>query len=127
MIVTTRNAASAPLPSGGYSQSVEVRDAQRLLFISGQVPVDAAGDVPDGFRAQAQQVWANVLAQLDAAGMTVSNLVKVTTFLASREHAALNGAIRREVLGAHAPALTVVIATIYAEEWLLEIEAIAAA
>ena len=72
-------------------------------------------------------VWHNVVAQLDAAGMSIGNLIKVTTFLSSREFALANREVRREVLGEHAPALTGVIAGIFDEKWLLEIEAIAAA
>ena len=121
------NASSAPQASGGYSQAIEVRDSQRLLFISGQIPETAAGEVPPGFQAQAELVWANVCAQLQAAGMSVANLVKVTTFLSSREHAAANGEVRRSVLGTHTPALTVIIAGIFDAQWLLEIEAIATA
>jgi enamine deaminase RidA (YjgF/YER057c/UK114 family) len=59
--------------------------------------------------------------------MSVSNLVKVTVFLSSRDYALSNREIRQEVLGSHAPALTVVIAGIFDEKWLLEIEATAAA
>jgi enamine deaminase RidA (YjgF/YER057c/UK114 family) len=121
------NAFSAPRPEGGYAQAVHVRDPTRLLFISGQVPQRRDGTVPADFRSQAEVTWANLLAQLEAAGMGVENLVKVTTFLASREHAAANREVRQAVLGAHAPALTVVIAEIFDERWLLEIEAIAAA
>jgi hypothetical protein len=33
--------------------------------------------------------------------------------------------VREEVLGGHRPALTIIITGIYAEEWLLEIEAVA--
>ena len=57
----------------------------------------------------ARLVWRNVSAQLGAAGMTVANLVKVTIFLSSREFATGNREIRQEVLGAHSPALTVII------------------
>lgn len=120
------NSSPAPASSGGYSQGLEVEDARRLLFISGQIPVSVAGEVPGDFRAQAKLAWSHVLAQLEAAGMTAGNLVKVTTFLASREDAAANGEIRQEVLGSHAPALTVIITGIHNESWLLEIEAIAA-
>jgi 2-iminobutanoate/2-iminopropanoate deaminase len=127
MQITSVNSAAAPAPAGGYSQALDVRDARRLLFVSGQVPESATGEVPAEFSAQARLVWSNVLAQLDAAGMSERNLVKVTTFLSSREHALANREIRSEVLGAHAPALTVVIAGIFDEKWLLEIEAIAAA
>lgn len=121
------NAASAPQPAGGYAQALEVVDANRLLFVSGQVPETPAGVVPPDFDAQARLVWSNVRAQLEAAGMTMANLVKVTTFLSSREYAAANREVRNEVLGAHSPALTVVVAGIFDEKWLLEIEAVAAA
>lgn len=127
MRTTPINSSRAPTPSGGYSQALEVQGAQRLLFISGQIPVSAAGEVPKDFRSQAVLAWSNVLAQLEAAGMSVTNLVKVTTFLASRDHAVPNREVRQEVLGTHAPALTVIITGIFDESWLLEIEAIAAA
>ena len=121
------NATTAPAPIGGYSQALEVSGHTRLLFISGQVPEHANGAIPADFRGQALLVWQHVDAQLRAAGMSLANLVKVTTFLASREHAAENGEVRRQVLGTLAPALTVVVADIFDPRWLLEIEAIAAA
>ena len=123
---TPVNSSQAPPPSGGYSQALDVRGATRWLVISGQIPVDRAGGVPESFAEQADLVWANILAQLDAAGMGVANLVKVTTFLSSRQYAQENGEARRRALGGHAPALTVIIAGIYDETWLLEVEAVAA-
>lgn len=53
--------------------------------------------------------------------------MKVTTFLSDRAYAAENSAIRREILGAREPALTIIIAGIFDPAWLLEIEVIAAA
>jgi enamine deaminase RidA (YjgF/YER057c/UK114 family) len=126
MKVSTINADAAPQAAGGYSQAVAVSGAERLLFISGQIPETTTGDVPGEFSEQARLVWRNVLAQLGAAGMTVANLVKVTIFLSSREYATQNGDIRREMLGAHRPALTVIITGIFDQKWLLEIEAVAA-
>jgi len=126
MKINSVNAESAPQAAGGYSQAVAVSGAQRLLFMSGQIPQTTAGDVPRDFSEQARLVWRNVLAQLGAAGMSVANLVKVTIFLSSREYAAQNRDIRREVLGTHSPALTVIITGIFDEKWLLEIEAVAA-
>jgi 2-iminobutanoate/2-iminopropanoate deaminase len=120
------NSPAAPQSVGGYSQAVVVSEAQRFLFISGQIPASVLGDVPADFPAQARLAWHNVLAQLSAAGMSVANLVKVTMFLSSREFALASREIRNEVLGAHCPALTVVITGIFDEKWLLEIEAIAA-
>jgi 2-iminobutanoate/2-iminopropanoate deaminase len=127
MKLTAVNAPSAPPASGGYSQAIEIFGAQRLLFISGQIPQSAGGDVPKDFHAQARLAWRNVLAQLDAASMSVKNLVKVTIFLSSRDFAAASRDLRQEFLGAHSPALTVIIAGIFDERWLLEIEATAAA
>ncbi|MGC1523834.1 MAG: RidA family protein [Steroidobacteraceae bacterium] len=120
------NAEAAAQAAGGYSQGVVVSGARRLLFISGQIPETPAGHVPSDFPAQARLVWGNVSAQLGAAGMTVANLVKVTIFLSSREFATGNREIRQEVLGAHSPALTVIITGIFDDKWLLEIEAVAA-
>jgi 2-iminobutanoate/2-iminopropanoate deaminase len=121
------NSSSSPAPAGGYSQAVEVVGAQRLLFVSGQIPETVAGEVPTDFPSQARLAWRNVIAQLQAAGMSVENLVKVTVFLSSRDYAMANREIRREVLSSHAPALTVIITGIFDEKWLLEIEATAAA
>lgn len=121
------NADDAPAPVGGYAQAVELREGARLLFVSGQIPQTRAGEVPPDFGGQCRLVWANVEAQLRAAGMTLDNLVKVTTYLADRRHADENGAIRRAVLGQRTPALTVVLAGIFDAGWLLEIEAVAAA
>lgn len=120
------SAADAPEAKGAYAQAIEVTGASRLLFISGQVPAAKDGAVPAAFREQCLLAWANVEAQLRAAGMTLDNLVKVTVFLADRSYALENRAVRAEVLGARSPALTVIIAGIFDEAWLLEIEAVAA-
>jgi enamine deaminase RidA (YjgF/YER057c/UK114 family) len=125
--LTFINSPSAPQPAGGYSQAVEVQAGQRLLFVSGQIPESASGEVPSDFKGQARLAWSNVCAQLEAAGMSVTNLVKVTTFLSSRTYASENRDVRQEVLGAHTPALTVIVTGIFDEQWLLEIEAVAVA
>jgi len=127
MKISCVNSAAAPQAAGGYSQAIEVAGAQRILYVSGQVPETARGEVPGDFVEQARAVWKNVIAQLAAANMQVENLAKVTIFLSSREFAVPNREIRQEFLGAHRPALTVIIAGIFDEQWLLEIEAIAAA
>ncbi|MBD9373526.1 RidA family protein [Rhizobium sp. ARZ01] len=120
------NAKNAPDPHGGYSQAVKLDEYRQLVLISGQIPVDTDDKVPDGFEAQARQVWRNVEAQLKAAGMEKSDLVKVTTYLADRQYATQNREIRSEFLGSIAPALTVVICGIFDDRWLLEVEAVAA-
>jgi 2-iminobutanoate/2-iminopropanoate deaminase len=121
------NSTQAPQPAGGYAQAVEVQGAQRTLFISGQIPELMSGEVPADFKSQAKTVWSNLVAQLAAAEMSVANLAKVTIFLSDRSYATENGNVRREFLGAHSPALTVIVTDIFDERWLLEIEAVAVA
>ena len=121
------NASDAVQPTGGYPQAVEVVGASRLLFVSGQIPVRADGTLPKEFKDQARLAWANVEAQLRAAGMSLDNLVKVTIFLSDRAYNLDNREVRRAVLGERPVALTVIITGIFDPAWLLEIEAVAAA
>jgi enamine deaminase RidA (YjgF/YER057c/UK114 family) len=121
------NALDAPQPLGGYSQACEISGHKRLLFISGQIPVSRDGHVPADFPSQCRLAWLNIMAQLNAAGLSIENLVKVTTFLADRQYGLVNREIRQEVLGNHRPASTVIVAGIFDQAWLIEIEAIAAA
>lgn len=127
MKLRTINAPDAPLPAGGYAQAVEITGVARTLYVSGQIPVALDGVVPEGFADQARLVWRNIEAQLRAAGMGLDDLVKVTVFLSDRRHALDNRAVRQEVLGDRKVAMTVIIAGIFDEAWLLEIEAIACA
>lgn len=128
MTLTLRQTAApdAP-PAPTYAQAMEVTGAQRLLFVSGQIPVRADGSVPAGFEAQAQQAWANVEAQLRAAGLTLDNLVKVTIYLSDRQYIDAYRRTRDAALGGRLVGLTTIITGIFDPAWLLEIEAIAAA
>lgn len=115
-------------PSGSsYSQAYLVTGAQRMLFVSGQVPADEAGAVPEGFDAQCRLVWANIARRLGTAGMAMTDIAKVNIFLSSRDYRAANTVIRHEVLGDHSPAITIIIADIFDAAWLLEIDVIACA
>lgn len=124
--IVRHNPASIHAPSSGYSMGLELGQHRRLLFISGQVPENSEGRVPQGFEAQCEQAWRNVIAVLAAAGLGVEHLVKINTFLTDRSQVVVNRAIRRKMLGGHEPASTVMIAETVDGKWLLEIEAIAA-
>lgn len=121
------NSPDAPGASGGYAQAVETIGAERIVYVSGQIPVSKDGRVPDSFREQAELAWRNVEAQLRAADMGFENIVKHTTFLSDRQYRQVNSEVRREVLGDLEAALTVIITDIYDEAWLLEIEVVATA
>ncbi|TWO34686.1 RidA family protein [Seonamhaeicola sediminis] len=109
-----------------YSEAVKISDFSELLFISGQVPINAQGEVPNNIKDQCTMAWSNVEAQLKEANMTLDNLVKVTFFVSDRKYLPEVGQLRKQKLLNIKPALTIVITGIYNENWLLEIEAIAA-
>ncbi|HEY3715345.1 MAG TPA: RidA family protein [Jatrophihabitantaceae bacterium] len=115
-----------PKAQGGYAQGFSVPPGTGLLFISGQIPVDTEGATPYGFEAQCRQAWRNLVTVLRAADLGVEHLVKVSTYLSDRKYADINAEVRRQLLGGHRPALTVIVADIFEGGWLLEIEAIAA-
>ena len=114
-------------PISRYAEAMEVTEAKRWLFLSGQTPMRPDGSIPVDFREQARQVWTNIQAQLREAGMTLDNIVKVTVYLSDRRYGAIHRAVREEILGERVLGLTVIIAGQLDERWLLEVEVIAAA
>jgi len=76
-IVNTNN---APAPIGPYNQAVQFGN---LLFVSGQIPLDAAtGNLVQGdIKAETHKVMDNLAAILKEAGMDFSNVLKSTIFL----------------------------------------------
>ncbi len=117
------NSSGLAAPVGGYSHGVATGD--ELLFISGQTPESTDGSVSPEPEMQLRQIWANLKGVLDAARVDVSDLVHVRTYLADRSHRSINAEVRRDVLGAHEPALTVVVCDLFEPGWVAEIEAVA--
>lgn len=76
-IIATPN---APAAIGPYSQAVE---ANGMLFVSGQIPLDpTSGKMIEGdIAAQTQRVMENIQAILDAAGYSFADVVKSTCLL----------------------------------------------
>ena len=111
-----------------YAHSVEVPAAARTVYVSGQVGVRGDdGLVDGGFEEQCRQAISNIETVLASARMSLENIVKVTVFLTRREDLPLLRDVRAKHL-AVAPAVTVVIvAGLHDPNWLVEIEAVAAA
>lgn len=80
MTITAINPSTVPA-SPFYSQGIVVQDADRIVYVSGQVGITADGTVLDGIEAQAAQAVSNLNAVLDAAGMTAADLTKLTIYL----------------------------------------------
>ncbi|HYC27122.1 MAG TPA: Rid family detoxifying hydrolase [Nitrososphaerales archaeon] len=79
---------AAPTPVGPYSQGVDAG----VVYCSGQIGTDpATGKLVDGIAAQTSQVLSNLEKVLQAAGLTMANVVKTTVFLADMaEYPAMN-------------------------------------
>jgi 2-iminobutanoate/2-iminopropanoate deaminase len=120
-------AADAPAPAGAYTQAIEVTGASRTLYVSGQVGMTKDGKTPDDIAEQSRLVWRNLEAQLRAAGMTLDNLVKITTILPSLDDLAAHRAVRVEVLGDRRPASTLIVGGLASPIWKVEVEGIAVA
>lgn len=121
------NSPNAPMPAGAYTQAIEITGATRTLYLSGQVGTAPDGTTPDDVTEQARQVWRNIAAQLESAGMTFDNLIKVTTILPDAADIAASRTARSEALGARKPASTLIIGGLASPMWKIEIEGIAAA
>ena len=116
-------------PPFGYSHVVDV-PAGRLVFISGQVPLDAEGSlVGEGdFEGQTRQVFENLSAALAAADAGWGDVVKLNFFLRDVGQIAQLREIRDEYVDPkRRPASTLVeVSRLFREEVLIEIDAVAA-
>jgi enamine deaminase RidA (YjgF/YER057c/UK114 family) len=117
------------LSQGTYSH-VAVVSAERLLFVSGQVAMDAAGKVVGAtFAEQAEQVFKNLRIALAAGGAQIHHIVKMNIYVRDLTDAKVKTlrAIRQRHFGGHQPASTLVGTTaLVHEELMLEIEVVAA-
>ena len=114
-------------PFSRYSQAIEAPAGLRWLHISGQVGVRPDGTVEQGFAAQAERAWDNLLTILAAAGMGPADLVKVNVYLTRAGDVVDSRRIRDAKLAGAAPASTLaVVAALASPQWMFEVEAVAA-
>jgi enamine deaminase RidA (YjgF/YER057c/UK114 family) len=111
-----------------YSLAVEAPAQARWLHVSGQVGVAPDGSLAEGPEAQMETAFRNILAILGSAGMGPHDLVKITVFLTRSEDVGLYRNVRDRMLAGATPASTLlIISALASPDWLVEIEAIAAA
>jgi 2-iminobutanoate/2-iminopropanoate deaminase len=116
------NPAGIAAPNSQYSHGVEHGPGRRLV-IAGQVGLRPDGTLAEGLDAQLGQCWDNLIAVLRAAGMDVTDLVKVTIFVTVPNAIAVSRRIREQKLNGHAPAATFVqVAGLARPDFLAEIE-----
>jgi enamine deaminase RidA (YjgF/YER057c/UK114 family) len=117
----------------GYSQIVGVA-ARHLFFIAGQTALNATGEVvgKGDFAAQAEQVFHNLGVALKAIDCTATNLVKLTVFMRDMSNLDAYREARNRFFATvnlpAPPAITLIeVSRLYGPDFLIEIEAVAAA
>lgn len=114
---------NAPKAIGPYSQAVLVDDT---LYVSGNIPVNPkTGDVADGIVNQSKQVFENMKAVLNEAGMDFENVVKTTAFLTDLSNFATFNEIYASYFVAPYPARSCVEVGKLPKNVLVEVECIA--
>jgi 2-iminobutanoate/2-iminopropanoate deaminase len=126
---TSRDPETIAAPLGRYVHQIEIESPSKVLFIAGQVGMRPDGSIPDDPVDQLAVALQNVLANLSAAGMETSDLVKITTYVVAG--AELDPARRRSemerLLGEHVPTSTLVfVAGLAAPQYKVEIDGWAA-
>ena len=123
-----RNPATMAAPGGPFCHTSEVPGGSRLLYISGQVGVKPDGSIPESIEEQAEATWQNIEACLADAGMSIADLVKITTFVVRAEDLPAAGKARAKHLGDSRPtSSTIIVSALVVPSLLIEIEAVAAA
>ena len=115
----------APGAIGPYSQAIRTGG---FVYTSGQLPIDpATGTFPEGgIEAQTRQSLTNVQAILEAAGLSMKNVVKTTVFLADMSDFAAMNAVYATFFEAPFPARSAVAVKTLPKNALIEIEVVAA-
>lgn len=117
---------AGPAERFAYSYGVK---AGNTLYVSGQVSFNADGEIvgPDDVSAQAEQIFTNLRAVLEAAGGSLDDLVSTTTYMVSIDDSlAINEVRCRYITGSIKPTSTLIgVAALARPEFKLEIAAVA--
>jgi enamine deaminase RidA (YjgF/YER057c/UK114 family) len=111
-----------------YSHGVETVAGCRMLFVSGQVGKAPDGELATDFTAQCRQAILNVESVLRSANMVIADIVKINFYLVRRADMSALVDVREQMLHGVRPAVTtLIVAGLVSNEWLIEVEALAAA
>ena len=112
---------------GDWVHAMEVRGAERMLFVSGTMGLRPDFTAPPTLDEQLECVWNNLRAILASAGMTVDNIVRLTSYLRDASYAEANAQARIAALGDRRIPTTAIVVQTLQPDWLIELEIIAAA
>ena len=123
---TIRNPEGVHHPLAAYSHQIELDASERLLVLSGQIGMRPDGSVPDDPIEQLKITLDNIRLNLDAANMSVSDVVKLTIYLVGQFDPDDRRRILSDYFEAVAPCMTLLfVAALGAPRLKVEIDAIA--
>ncbi len=108
-----------------YVHAMEVTGATKQLFVSGTMGLAENGSAPSSLDEQLVLIWKNIQRILAEADMSVSNIVRLTSYLTRPEYAGENQAAREKALCGRVIPTTAIVVTTLDPSWLVEIEVIA--
>jgi 2-iminobutanoate/2-iminopropanoate deaminase len=119
-----RNPQDVHQPVGSYSHQIEVRGNERLLVISGQVGMREDGTVPDDPLEQIDVAFDNILRNLRAADMDITDMIKITYYLVGEIDAVKRRELILSKLQGHRPCSTLLfVAALASPVYKVEIDA----
>jgi enamine deaminase RidA (YjgF/YER057c/UK114 family) len=110
-----------------YVHAIEVRQPSRILYVSGTMGLDGNGVAGRTLEVQLELIWSNIRTILASADLTVGNIVRITSYMSDAAYAEANQNARLAALGSHRVPTTALVVQTLSEDWLVEVEVIAAA
>jgi enamine deaminase RidA (YjgF/YER057c/UK114 family) len=129
-VTTIHRVVDSPLlrrPRGPWSNAIEVHPGARYLFTCGLVGAREDGTIEQGVEAQARRIFENIRTLLAGAGMDMSHVVKIITYLVDVADQPAYAKARDPYLGDARPAMTLVgVSQLAHPDLRIEVEVIAA-
>ncbi|QIS18848.1 RidA family protein [Nocardia terpenica] len=121
------NPAGMP-ETNGYSHVAAIPAGSRLVWTSGQVPIDADGTVAQGWESQTRLAFRNIGKALEGAGATWADVFKLTYYVVDTSALTIVRTVRDEFIDTGRPPTStlVQVAGLFRPDVLIEIEAVAA-
>ena len=126
MFTVQHNPTKGVYPAGAdYVHAMEVRQAERLLFVAGTMGLDERGAPGATLGEQLELIWSNLRTILAVADMTVDNIVRITSYLRDPSFAEANAEARMKALNGRVVPTTAIVAQTLVRDWMVELEVIA--
>lgn len=109
-----------------YIHALEVRHPSRFLYVAGTMGLDETGAAGRTLDEQLALIWNNLRTILASAGMTVDNIVRITSYLRDPAYAEANQNARLAALNGRVVPTTAIVVQTLSPDWLVELEIVAA-